>query len=71
VFTGKPVYNKSLLRARWQHFNIEPDKRRLGEDPLARIFHKGIEQKSGRSVRKLENTELYDDTLYRPEHHRL
>jgi hypothetical protein len=28
------VYNKSLLRARWQHFNIEPDKRRLGEDPL-------------------------------------
>jgi len=38
---------------------------------LTRIFHKGIEQKSGRSVRKLENTELYDDTLYRPEHHRL
>jgi hypothetical protein len=43
----------------------------IGDTTLARIFHKGIEQKSGRSVRKLENTELYDDTLYRPEHHRL
>ena len=38
---------------------------------LARIFHKGVEQKGGRSVRKLENTELYDDTLYRPEPDRL
>jgi hypothetical protein len=38
---------------------------------LARIFHKGVEQKGGRGVRKLENTELYDDTLYRPEPHRL
>jgi hypothetical protein len=38
---------------------------------LAQISHKGVEQKGGRGVRKLENTELYDDTLYRPEHDRL
>jgi hypothetical protein len=38
---------------------------------LARILHKPVEQKGGRGVRELENTELYDDTLYRPEHHRL
>ena len=41
-----------------------------GQD-IARIFHKGVEQKGGRGVRKLENTELYDDTLYRPEPPRL
>ena len=44
---------------------------RILSEHLTRIFHKGVEQKGGRSVRKLENTELYDDTLYRPEHHRL
>jgi hypothetical protein len=38
---------------------------------LARILHKPVEQMGGRGVRKLENTELYDDTLYRPEHDRL
>jgi len=38
---------------------------------LARIFHKPVEEMGGRGVRKLENTELYDDTLYRPERHRL
>jgi hypothetical protein len=40
-------------------------------EALARILHKPVEQKGGRGVRELENTELYDDTLYRPEHHRL
>ena len=44
---------------------------RRGTNDLARILHKPVEQKGGRSVRELENTELYDDTLYRPEHHRL
>jgi hypothetical protein len=38
---------------------------------LARIPHKLVEQMGGRGVRRLENTELYDDTLYRPEPHRL
>jgi hypothetical protein len=38
---------------------------------LAQIPHKLVEQIGGRGVRKLENTELYDDTLYRPEHDRL
>jgi hypothetical protein len=38
---------------------------------LTWISHKGVEQKGGRGVRKVENTELYDDTLYRPEHDRL
>jgi hypothetical protein len=40
-------------------------------DGLTQIPHKLVEQIGGRGVRKLENTELYDDTLYRPEHHRL
>jgi len=40
-------------------------------DPLTRIPHKLVEQMGGRGVRRLENTELYDDTLYRPEPHRL
>ena len=40
-------------------------------DPLTQISHKGVEHKGGRGVRKLENTELYDDTLYRPEPDRL
>jgi hypothetical protein len=39
--------------------------------PLTRIPHKLVEQMGGRGVRRLENTELYDDTLYRPEPHRL
>jgi hypothetical protein len=38
---------------------------------LAWILHKPVEEMGGRGVRKLENTELYDDTLYHPESHRL
>jgi len=41
------------------------------EVALTQIPHKLVEQIGGRGVRKLENTELYDDTLYRPEHDRL
>jgi hypothetical protein len=40
-------------------------------ESLAQVSHKGVEHKGGRGVRELENTELYDDPLYRPEHDRL
>ena len=40
-------------------------------DSLARIAHKPVEQMGGRGVRKLENIELYDDTLCRPKPNRL
>lgn len=38
---------------------------------LARILHKPVEQMGGRGVRKLENSELYDNQLRRPEPNRL
>ena len=50
---------------------LAPDLQQAIDSFLAQISHKGVEQKGGRGVRKLENTELYDDTLYRPEHDRL
>jgi hypothetical protein len=38
---------------------------------LAPMLHKPIEQMGGRGVRKLENSELYDNQLRRPEPNRL
>jgi hypothetical protein len=38
---------------------------------LARILHKPVEQMGGRGVRKLENSEHYDNQLRRPEPNRL
>src|ERR1035438_1318587 len=38
---------------------------------LTRILHKPVEQMGGRGVRKLENSELYDNQLRRPEPNRL
>jgi hypothetical protein len=40
-------------------------------DALARMLHKPVEQMGGRGVRKLENSELYDNQLRRPEPNRL
>jgi len=40
-------------------------------DPLTRMLHKPVEQMGGRGVRKLENSELYDNQLRRPEPNRL
>jgi hypothetical protein len=40
-------------------------------EQLARILHKPVEQMGGRGVRKLENIELYDNQLRRPEPNRL
>jgi len=38
---------------------------------LTRMLHKPVEQMGGRGVRKLENSELYDNQLRRPEPNRL
>jgi hypothetical protein len=46
----------------------EPVKRRVA---LTRMLHKPVEQMGGRGVRKLENSELYDNQLRRPEPNRL
>jgi len=64
----------------WANFNAVPPGN-LGQpqgglfigtdEGLTWISHKGVEHKGGRGVRRLENRELYDDTLYRPEHDRL
>jgi hypothetical protein len=42
-----------------------------GLELLARMLHKPVEQMGGRGVRKLENSELYDNQLRRPEPNRL
>jgi len=48
-----------------------PGLERLIEHILTRILHKPVEQMGGRGVRKLENSELYDNQLRRPEPNRL
>ena len=53
----------------------EPDQPVTGAlaqlEPLTRMLHKPVEQMGGRGVRKLENSELYDNQLRRPEPNRL
>ena len=41
------------------------------DEALTRMLHKPVEQMGGRGVRKLENSELYDNQLRRPEPNRL
>jgi ribose 1,5-bisphosphokinase PhnN len=59
------VASRTEAEGRWVEQRLEDRGQEAANHLLARIVHKGIEQRSGESVRRLEITQPNENTAHR------